>query len=166
MGSTYLPSIYQTFFPKNGKLSSENEEIKIKAKNSPNTTSQDQASPTIQPSSAPTCTKPTSENHIASISLAPSSQLRMYVCTVPVPNFHEQPTAEADQTINVSEFAATYDSSLRPVKVRCDSVLIQDCDLSQRESSISLRFPMPRDLRILFKTRRKLERRKSKSGPT
>merc|ERR1712003_404763 len=98
---------------------------------------------------APTCTKPTSENHIASISLAPSSQLRTYVCTVPVPNFHEQPTAEADRIINVSEFAATCDSSLRLMTVRCDSVLIQDCELSQRKS-ISPRFSMPLDLVILL----------------
>ena len=72
---------------------------------------------------------------------SPASYICMYVRYIP--NLHEQPTAEADRTINVSEFAATYDSLLRPVKVRCDSVLIKDCDLSQRES-ISLRFPMPR----------------------
>ena len=44
-------------------------------------------------------------------------------------NHEDQPSH-----INVSEFAATCDSSLRLVTVRCDSVLIQDCDISQRES--------------------------------
>merc|ERR1719356_1401548 len=78
-----------------------------------------------------------------------SSQLCTYVCTVPVPNFHEQPTAEADRTINVSEFAATCDSSLRLMMVFCDSVLIQDCDLSQRDS-ISLGFSMPRPMYVFY----------------
>merc|ERR1719356_2032888 len=99
-----------------------------------------------------------------------SIQPATYVCTVPVPNFHEQPTVEADRTMKIclptSIFLSSLrcDGSLRLKMVRCDSVLIQDCELSQRKS-ISLRFFMPLNLRILLKTRRrKLGRRISKSG--
>merc|ERR1712115_759444 len=51
-------------------------------------------------------------------------------------NHEDQPSH-----INVSEFAATYDSSLRLVTVCCDSVVIQDCNLFRRES-INPRFSM------------------------
>ena len=135
---------------------------KKKNKNSPNTTSQDQALPIvsivdynivlrqppaqIQSSAAPASTKNT-EPCLQSISLAhPAS----YVCMCGTcaqllsrtadnrsrSNHENQPSH-----INVFEFAATCDGSLRLVIVRCDSVLIQDCELSQRES-ISLRLSM------------------------
>merc|ERR1712157_229847 len=102
-------------------------------------TSQDQAvlrQPPARSSPAPRQQARKQPSKTMSVSLhqsRSSSQLCTYVCTVPVPNFHEQqPTAEADRTINVSEFAATYDSSLRLMIARCNLVHIQDCDLSQR----------------------------------
>merc|ERR1711933_355529 len=96
---------------------------KKKNKNSLNTTSQDQALPMYHPAQRRANKHETQRKPHCLHQSRSSSQLRMYVCTVPVPNFHEQPTAEADRTINLSEFAATCDSSLRPVMVRCDSVL-------------------------------------------
>ena len=161
----YLPTslerynTYQTFFPKNGKLSSKNEEIKIKAKNSPNMTSQDQALPTISPAPRQHFhARNPAKTTLPPISLAPSSQLPTYVRYLypTFTNSRQQKPIEPSMCPN----------SLRLMTVRCDSVLIQDCELSQRES-VSLRFSMPLDLPIVFKTRRrKLERRKSKSGPS
>jgi len=151
----------------NGKLSFPQ---KNKNKNSPSTTSQDQALCTSHPAQRRANKHENQRKPCLSISLAhPASQVCMYgTCTqlsrtadIRNRSNHE----DLPSHINSSEFAATRDGSLRLVMVRCDSVLIQDCELSQRKS-ISLRFFMPLNLRILLKTRRrKLERRISRSGP-
>jgi len=91
-----------------------------------------------------------------------SSQLQ-YVCTYvrylypTFANSRQQKPTEPSMCPN----------SLQHATVRYDSVLIQDCELSQRES-ISPRFSMPLDLLILLSktTRRKLEQCKSMSGPS
>merc|ERR1712176_483946 len=109
----------------------------------------------IQPSAAPTSTKTENQQKLVSISLAhPASYVCMYGTCTQVSrtadsrsrsNHENQPSH-----INVSEFATTYDGALRLVIARCDSVLIQDCDLSQRET-ISLRYSMPRPTYSIFK---------------
>merc|ERR1712176_1370419 len=67
----------------------------------------------------PAHTKP-SENHIASIHQSRSIQPATYVCTVPVPNFHEQPTVEADRTMKICLPTSICLSSLRYAMVRYD----------------------------------------------